>query len=132
VAEILATYASGGQTFFDMRELRAEEGRLTREALIKKFENLDSISDSDFSYTFLDQLFSHHKKMGMGFSELVVGGIKVTKYVSKHYSNSRKNFDYAIKYSGTKSDGTPFVYEKPSRYAENRGNDPDRNWGLPE
>ncbi|WP_152486599.1 hypothetical protein [Herbaspirillum frisingense] len=132
VSEVLIAYASEGQTFSDLRKLRVETERLKREVVIKKFEDLDSISDSDFSYTFLDQLFFHHKKIGIGFSELVVGGIKVTKYVSKHYSNSRKNFDYAIKYSGTKNDGTPFVYEKPSRYAENRGNDPERNWGLPE
>ncbi len=78
----------------------------------------------------LDDLFWKHHGKGPG--SLTVGGIKVTKSIDRYSSNSGKSKDWRVTFTWTNSDGMAVSRVKESRYEDNRRNDAERNWGLPE
>lgn len=90
----------------------------------------ERVSEAEFTFQLLSDIFWKH--LGKGVGQLTVGGIPVTKSLDPRRSNSGKNIDFGVRFSWIASDGQERNLEKPSRYAANRRNDADRNWGLPD
>lgn len=90
----------------------------------------ERIKEEDFDYGLLNDLFWHHGLQGN--SRMIVGGIEVQKTVTRYMSNSGKSRDFAVTFNWVGSDGKRRHATKPSMYENNRRNDPERNWGLPE
>lgn len=109
-------------------QVRAVEA--DRAARLEILDNPDAIPESDFCYSLLDDVFVRHKGRGIGTKVMSIGGIQVSKTVIPFHSNSRKSRDYGVRFTWTDSSGAERVIENPSRFEGNRGNDPDRNWGM--
>lgn len=123
------------QAYIDKEEFFKEEvDRLRRENERRKYlvENPDEIKESDFSYSLLDDVFYHEFGAFQGHKTMTLDGIKVNKSVFVYQSNSGKTHDSEVTISWTDSKGKNHKLCKSSLYRENRRNDPDRNWGLPE
>ena len=75
-----------------------------------------------------------YRKFGAfrGYKTMILDGIEVEKSVFVYQSNSGKTHDSEVTFSWTDSKGEPHRLCKPSLYSENRRNDANRNWGLPE
>jgi hypothetical protein len=90
------------------------------------------LPENEFSYDILDAIF--WEKCGSGEHTLTIGGIEVTKSLtglSRSNSGKRQSWGVEIKWTG--SDGVDrSVSNGGGRYAGNRRNDEERNWGLPE
>lgn len=126
---------TGLQEYIDKEKYFAQKAeQLRRDDEYKAYllENPEKIKESDFSYGLLDKLF--WKKFGAirGAESLVLDGIEVTKCVSVYKSNSGKSQDSEVVFSWVDSNGKKHVIKKPSSFKENRRNDPDRDWGLPD
>jgi len=63
---------------------------------------------------------------------MLIGGIEVEKLVSVYKSNSGKSSDSNVTFTWRSFDGQYHCIEKESIYSNNRRNDAERNWGLPE
>lgn len=123
------------QAYIDKESaLKKEADRIRREDERKKYlvENPDKIKEADFSYSLLDSVF--YRKFGAfrGYKTMILDGIEVEKSVFVYQSNSGKTHDSEVTFSWTDSKGEPHRLCKPSLYSENRRNDANRNWGLPE
>jgi len=107
------------------------QARQDRErAYREKIENPESINESEFTFSLLNEVFW---RQGLtGDSSMVLDGITVTKSVTLYFSNSGKNRDFRVVFSWVGRDGKHHCAEKPSIYARNRRNDEERNFGLPE
>lgn len=112
------------------------EDRKQREAKASAREKLiahpDLVQESEFELNLLDAIFIQHKGLSLGIQGMVIGGITITKQVSRYRSNSGKNHDYKVVFEWTGYDGQPQALQTNSFYSGNRRNDADRNWGLPE
>ena len=63
---------------------------------------------------------------------MMIGGIKVNKFLLRHESNSGRSHDWEVIFTWESKDGPPKSLKKESRFGNNRRNDAERNWGLPE
>lgn len=123
------------QAYIDKESyFREEADRIRREDEYRKYliKNPDEIKESDFSYSLLNDVFYHKFGAFRGHKTIILDGIKVNKSVFVYQSNSGKTHDSEVIISWTDSKGEGHKLCKPSFYSENRRNDPDRNWGLPE
>lgn len=110
---------------------RADQDRQKRaEERNARFSKLGAISEADFTYSLLNDLFFFH--LGGGGGSLRVGGILVTKHLSRYASNSRKTHDWDVAFTWVGRDGQPKEIRQESQFKNNRSNDEKRNWGLPE
>jgi hypothetical protein len=108
---------------------RRDAERQRRKSLI---EDPSQVTESEFEYGLLNDIF--FAKLGpiRGIRTLAIGGIEVTKQVGVFKSNSGKSQDSEVAFAWVGSDGVRRVVDKPSSFASNRRNDAERNWGLPE
>lgn len=104
-----------------------EEARQARALLIDQPER---ITEQDFTYSLLNSVFIRHHGLQGGSIQMRIGGLLVTKSVFIYWSNSGKSHDSDVIFSWVSADGTAQKIQKESLYANNRHNDPDRNWGL--
>ncbi|NRD63277.1 hypothetical protein HRD49_16115 [Corallococcus exiguus] len=104
-----------------------EEARQARALLIDQPER---ITEQDFTYSLLNSVFIRHHGLQGGSIQMRMGGLLVTKGVFSQWSNSGKSHDSDVTFSWVSADGTAQKIQKKSLYANNRHNDPDRNWGL--
>ncbi|RKH27803.1 hypothetical protein D7V77_10525 [Corallococcus sp. CA041A] len=104
-----------------------EEARQARALLIDQPER---ITEQDFTYSLLNSVFIRHHGLQGGSIQMRIGGLLVTKGVFSQWSNSGKSHDSDVTFSWVSADGTAQKIQKKSLYANNRHNDPDRNWGL--
>lgn len=89
------------------------------------------VREDEFSIGLLNDIFFRHH--GPGGGTLTIGGLKVTKsHPVRYASNSGKSSFWSYTYSWTSPDGTPRQLDQRSAFEDNRRNDPNRNWGLPE
>ncbi|SNB72696.1 MULTISPECIES: hypothetical protein [unclassified Agrobacterium] len=109
-----------------LREQLAERGR--REQAVK---NLSLILERDLmDHRLIDSVFIAN--IGTGSGSMVLAGITVHKQVIGYKSNSGKSTGWRVRFDWTGSDGQPRHSETVPPEADNRRNDPDRNWGLHE
>lgn len=109
----------------EMREAR----RAATAAYEVKLADPGAIPESEFSYTLLNDLSFRVRPQG-GPCEFYVGGLQVSKHVTTLRSNSGKSKDSSISFQW-RSNGELHTIDKESRFAGNRHNDADREWGLP-
>lgn len=89
------------------------------------------ILESDLvDHRLIDSVFIAN--MGTGSGSMMLAGITVHKQVIGYKSNSGKSTGWRVRFDWTGSDGQPRHSETIPREADNRRNDPDRNWGLHE
>lgn len=115
---------------FEAADLKAAKQSLQAQEHQARLRDLAGFSESDFTYTLLDQIFWANQ--GKGDGELVIGGIKVTKTVTTYSSNSGKSRSSEVEFRWTNAAGVSQTLLKESTYSKNRRNDSARNWGLPE
>lgn len=96
----------------------------------EKITNPQSIKESEFTFSLLNDVFWAHGLKGN--CSMVIDGITVTKSVLPFYSNSGKSRDFRVTFSWTGRDGERRTLSKESTYERNRRNDEKRNFGLPE
>jgi len=114
----------------DALRAKAQARRDRERAYREKVENPESITESEFTFSLLNEVFW---KQGLkGDSSMVLDGITVTKSVTPYLSNSGKSRDFRVAFSWVGRDGKRHCAEKPSIYEGNRRNDEERNFGLPE
>ncbi|MER9585252.1 hypothetical protein [Mesorhizobium sp. M0276] len=102
-----------------------------RQRLERAVRDPSVLRESDLdNYRLLDRLFFALK--GSGDGTLVLAGIIVTKSLVGYSSNSGKTTGWRVSFSWTASDGQKRLIEKVPPEADNRRNDPERNWGLHE
>lgn len=122
----LMAYANGVDAVMKRKETREKAAK----ALQNKVANPNTVKESEFTYHLLNQIFFKHDVSANG--SMVVGGIKVEKAVNRYSSNSGKTQDWDVSFSWKGSDGQHVRVTKESIYRNNRHNDAERNWGLPE
>lgn len=89
------------------------------------------IVESDLSdHRLIDCVFIQN--IGRGPGSMVLAGITVHKQVSGYKSNSGKSTSWRVRFDWMGSDGKTRHSEVSPPAADNRRNDPDRNWGLHE
>lgn len=112
----------------------ADQAEATRLALSQveraQLRNLAAFQEPEFTYALLDAIF--WENIGKGYGELVIGGIQVRKSVLTYTSNSGKSRSSEVEFTWVSPSGELKSLLKESRYAGNRRNDADRDWGLPD
>ena len=102
-----------------------------RERLERAIKDPSVLEEADLdNYRLLDSLFFAIK--GPGGGTLKLAGLKVTKRLTDYSSNSGKSKGWRVSFSWIGSDGSQHALEKVPPEANNRRNDPERNWGLHE
>ena len=94
-------------------------------------EDPSTMPVGEFTAFLLDRIF--WKKCGpcKGTQTLEIGGVQVTKLLGAHQkSNSGKSGSWSVSFKWMDADGKEHCIDKDSRFAANRRNDADRNWGL--
>ncbi|MET3648939.1 hypothetical protein [Phyllobacterium ifriqiyense] len=92
-------------------------------------KNPSLILESDLEdLRLIDSVFVAH--IGAGSGSMVLAGITVNKNVTGYQSNSGKNTGWRVRFDWTGSDGQPRHSETIPPEADNRRNDPDRDWGV--
>ena len=87
------------------------------------------ISESDLTnHRLIDSVFIAN--IGTGSGSMVLAGITVHKQVIGYKSNSGKSTGWRVRFEWTGSDGQKRNSETIPLEADNRRNDPERNWGL--
>lgn len=87
------------------------------------------ISESDLTnHRLIDSVFIAN--IGTGSGSMVLAGITVHKQVIGYKSNSGKSTGWRVRFEWTGSDGQKRHSETIPPEADNRRNDPERNWGL--
>jgi len=119
--ELLAAYNE--QTEFEAYE-KAKEDHWK--------EHPEELPENMFTASRLNAIMWHHGVKGRHVT-MDIGGITVTKSVTSYTSNSGKSSSNTVVLSWTGSDGVSREeFLTKSAYENNRRNDADRNWGLPE
>ncbi|NOJ94554.1 hypothetical protein HMI51_16650 [Corallococcus coralloides] len=106
------------------------EDEEARQARVLLLDQPERITEQDFTYSLLNDVFVRHHGYQGGLIRMRIGGLLVTKQVFIQWSNSGKSHDFDVTFSWVSADGTAKKIQKESLYANNRHNDPDRNWGL--
>ena len=101
-------------------------GRKRRELAIKDPSLIEECDLSD--HRLIDSVF--HANIGPGSGSMVLAGITVQKTLVGYKSNSGKTTGWRVRFDWIGSDGESRHSETIPPEAENRRNDPDRNWGL--
>jgi hypothetical protein len=109
---------------------KARERKAKRDVHQRYVEDPTTLPESEFSYGLLNAIFWKH--LGEGNGSLVIGGREVTKSLKAYTSNSGKSRDFNVQFRWTSANGASHELERQSLYEDNRRNDEDRNWGLPE
>jgi hypothetical protein len=125
----LRRYANSEAELLEQTRRLIEEAA-ERERLIANPELVPAarMADPDL----LDAIFRCHQPRG-GPGTMRIGGMVVSKMVSSFFSNSGKNRDHDVSFHWVEADGQDHdVIKSFSRFAGNRRNDPERNWGLAE
>ncbi|BCH27795.1 hypothetical protein MesoLjLb_75800 [Mesorhizobium sp. L-8-3] len=87
------------------------------------------IVESDLNdHRLIDRVFIQNN--GPGSGSMVLAGVTVHKQVTGYTSNSGKSTGWRVRFDWIGSDGKPRHSEVSPPEADNRRNDPDRNWGL--
>ena len=87
------------------------------------------ISESDLTnHRLIDSVFIAN--IGTGSGSMALAGITVQKQVIGYRSNSGKSTGWRVRFEWTGSDGQKRNSETIPLEADNRRNDPERNWGL--
>lgn len=111
---------------------RADELRTQiaeRERRERAIKDPSLIKESDLTnHRLIDSVFIAN--IGTGSSSMVLAGITVHKQVIGYRSNSGKNTGWAVRFDWIGSDGQKRHSDTTPPEADNRRNDPDRNWGL--
>lgn len=130
--EELEKYAASGEELLAQHAANIELAARERAQEEHWKEHPEELPEELFTASRLNDIMWHHGVKGMHVS-MEIGGIAVTKRVSRHKSNSGKSSDNTVILSWTGSDGTPREeFLTRSAYENNRRNDAGRNWGLPE
>lgn len=130
--EELEKYAASGEELLAAYAAKAElvARKIAQQERWK--EHPEELPEGQFTPSLLNAIMWHHGVKGMHVS-MEIGGITVTRRVSRHKSNSGKTSDNTVVFTWTSCDGNPRELTlKKSAYEKNRRNDADRNWGLPE
>ena len=110
-------------------EQRRAQARAAAEAYAAKLANPGAIPESEFTYSLLNDLSFRVRREG-GPCEFDAGGLRITKHVATLRSNSGNTEDSSVSFQW-RSNGELHTISKESRFAGNRRNDAERNWGLP-
>lgn len=127
----LLEYARSKETVADIQSKIALEAAVVAEQYSALLSNPDAILPKDFTFSLLNNLFIRHQGFSRG-GIMQIGGVTVTKTVTGYFSNSGKSRGWEVVFSWLEENGQPRSLQKSSVYANNRRNDVDRNWGLPE
>ncbi|MBU1042011.1 MAG: hypothetical protein KKF77_13015 [Proteobacteria bacterium] len=130
--EVLRQYAESEEKLAakveKLNHLKKE--RSEREAYL--IANPGHVLDHEFTPSLLNTIMYRNGKIG-SHTEMVIGGVTVTKDVSAFASNSGKSRSNTVILSWTDNSGKQHKeILTQSSYASNRRNDAERNWGLPE
>lgn len=128
-AEVLS-YADSQEALEQKASEREERRRAEAAAYKAKLTDLASVSEGEFSYRLLDDIFWFH--IGKGEGTLTIGGLSVDKLLTAYWSNSGKSRDFDVTFTWTSPTQGRQTISKESQFANNRRNDEARNWGLPE
>jgi hypothetical protein len=110
----------------DLRSEVAERRRKDR-----AIKDPSVIGESDFcNHGLIDRVF--FANFGPGSGTMILAGIAVRKTVVEYKSNSGKSRGWLVRFDWTGSDGEHRYSESVPPEANNRRNDPGRNFGLPE
>lgn len=115
-----AYVAMGDSLREQIAERRRKEQAVRDPSLIVESDLID--------HRLIDRVFMHN--IGSGSGSMVLAGITVRKQVTGYKSNSGKSTGWRVRFDWTGSDGKPRHSEVSPPEADNRRNDPDRNWGL--
>lgn len=108
-------------------ELRKEIAERTRRERAIKDPSL--VVESDLTdHRLVDSIF--FENIGPGSGSMVLAGITVQKRVIGYKSNSGKSTGWRVRFDWVGSDGQRRHSETIPHAANNRRNDPERNWGL--
>lgn len=108
-------------------ELRTQIAERERRERAVKDPSL--ITESDLTnHRLIDSVFIAN--IGTGSGSMALAGITVHKQVIGYRSNSGKSTGWAVRFDWIGSDGQKRHSETTPPEADNRRNDPDRNWGL--
>lgn len=130
--EKLCAYAASEEALIAManEEQAAREARRQQRAALVNDPSL--VTEAEFEYGLLNEIFFERFGGFVGSKVMPIGGIEVTKSVAIYRSNSGRSQDSAVSFTWVGSDGQHRELDKSSRYAGNRRNDEERNWGLPD
>lgn len=108
-------------------ELRKHIAEKRRRAVAVKDPSV--LTEGDLSdHHLLDSVFIAN--YGPGSGTLTLAGIAVHKRLSGYKTNSGKNTGWRIRFDWVGSDGVARWSEVVPQQADNRRNDPERDWGL--
>lgn len=128
----LEKYAASGEELLAQHAANIELAAREKAQEERWKEHPEELPEELFTASRLNDIMWHHGVKGMHVS-MEIGGITVTKSVSRHKSNSGKSSDNTVVLSWTGSDGIPREeFLTKSAYENNRRNDAGRNWGLSE
>jgi RHH-type rel operon transcriptional repressor/antitoxin RelB len=131
-ASKLEAYAASGETLLRQYAQDQDLAAQKKAQELRWKEHPEELPEDKFTPSLLNDIMWHHGVKGMHVS-MEIGGITVTKSVSRHTSNSGKTQDNTVVFRWTGSDGVDHEeFLKKSYFENNRRNDADRNWGLPE
>jgi hypothetical protein len=111
------------------RKEEAEGQRQRRKYLVM---HPNEVRMDEFSASLLNEIMWKNNVIGTDV-EMLIGGVSVSKSVSKYWSNSRKTSDNTVTFRWVDKSGKQreeVLISSTNQF--NRANDPDRNWGLPE
>jgi hypothetical protein len=122
------TEAPSAEAYLAQREeLKKQIAERTRREQAIKDPSL--ILERDLTnHRLIDSVFIAN--IGPGSGSMVLAGIAVHKHVIGYKSNSGKSTGWRVRFDWIGSDGQPRHSEVVPPEADNRRNDPDRNWGL--
>jgi len=126
----LVAYAESEGALHEKSAARQEQRRQAEAERQEFLAHPEKVPESALTFGLLNDLFFHHGCKGN--SEMSVGGLLVEKSVSRYTSNSGKSQDWRVTFTWRSSGGGLRELTKHSAFEDNRRNDPDRNWGLPE
>ncbi len=128
----LEAYAASGEALLRQNALDKDLAAQKRAQELRWKEHPEELPEAKFTPSRLNAIMWHHGVKGM-LARMEIGGIIVTKAVSQSMSNSGKTQDSTVFFRWTGSDGIAREqFLKRSHFENNRHNDADRNWGLPE
>ena len=130
MASELEDYAKSESSLFDRSRAIEMENKARQERRASLIADPSLAREEELIYPLLNEIFWEHGLRGD--AELEIGGFQVQKLVIPYRSNSGKSKEYSVHFSWKGSDGRVHEAIKKSCYSDNRRNDSNRNYGLPE
>lgn len=131
-AEALVGYAADGRGFRELHDAERTRARIKREAKEALLSDPAAISPDALTPELVNDFFFFHGKNKMGHETMEIGGLEVSRTVQLYKSNSGSKRGYSVELRWKSPDGGEVVHKQRTPFADNRRNDADRNWGLPE